>query len=286
MKINIIKKIFKNIGKVNREFLLLFGVIAALGVVVYSSTAVSQTGEDITITTFHPAPFGQFNEVTARIFSGYNDPTFFIDPSGISRIKNLQVVGGIITDHVSGTAGAGGYNFDVVIGDATLNEVTATRFYQEDLGPEGPVPVDGTEAATVRGVGKYIYGINDIAEGVIADGCEAGDVVLISDDDKADVMKSSISFDSRVAGVISTDPKIYMGSAKHKVPLALAGIVKCKATAENGSILRGDLLVTSSLAGHAMKAVPKEVKPGMIIGKAMQPLKENTGTIYILVNKK
>ncbi|MCK4993626.1 MAG: hypothetical protein KAS13_01095, partial [Candidatus Omnitrophica bacterium] len=67
---------------------------------------------------------------------------------------------------------------------------------------------------------------------------------------------------------------------------ALAGIVKCKATAENGSILRGDLLVTSSLAGHAMKAVPKEVKPGMIIGKAMQPLKENTGTIYILVNKK
>ena len=34
---------------------------------------------------------------------------------------------------------------------------------------------------------------------------------------------------------------------------AVVGIVPCKVTAENGSIKRGDLLVTSTVPGHAMK---------------------------------
>lgn len=273
MKKGMIKKIFKNILKVNREYLLLFAVISAVGVLIYCSTAVSQTGEDIVVTTFHPAPFGQFNEVTASIFRDYDNPAArYINPSHQTYLQNLRVTAGIITDHISGP---GGYNFNTGSGDATLNEVHATRFYQQLSGPLG--------INAQRGGGKYIY---DIAEGVIAKDCEEGDVVLISDNDKVDVMPSAMRFDGRVAGVVSEDPKIYMGSGESKVPLALAGIVKCKATTENGSIKRGDLLVTSSLPGHAMRAVSKQVKPGMLIGKAMQPLKEGTGKIYILVNKK
>ncbi|MFH1092872.1 MAG: hypothetical protein V1739_01800 [Candidatus Omnitrophota bacterium] len=269
-----IKKLYEKILKTNKEYILLFVIIAVLGFLIYSQTVVSQTSQDITVTTFYPAPFGQFNIVSAKIFKDFDNSSRYADPSHASQLQGLQVTKGIITETVSGPGG--GYNFNLSSGNANLQEVYATRFYQGDLGPYG---IDAQ-----RGGGKYIY---DIAEGVLpSDGCEAGDVVLISDDEKTDVIKSSVRFDSRVAGVISEDPKIYMGSEKQKIPLALAGVVMCKATTENGSIKRGDLLVTSSLPGHAMKASGQEVKPGMLIGKAMQPLKESTGKIYILVNKK
>ncbi|MCG2712190.1 MAG: hypothetical protein L6416_07715 [Candidatus Omnitrophica bacterium] len=270
----LLKKIFKKIQGLNREYVLLFAVLAVLGLLIYSSIAVSQVAppEQITLSTLYPAPLGQFNEVSAKLFRDFDNPTYrFIDPAGMSQIEALRVMTRLITGYIAGPGTNPLYTVNFTSGDAAFNIVYAVRFYMDDPGP-----------TSQRGGGKYVY---DIAEGVYAQGCEAGDVVLISDNDQSDVMKSSGSFNNRVAGVISGDPKIYMGSNKNKVPLALAGLVKCKASAENGSIKRGDLLVTASLPGHAMKAAPYEVKPGMIIGKAMEPLKENTGRILVLVNK-
>ena len=45
-----------------------------------------------------------------------------------------------------------------------------------------------------------------------------------------------------------------MSAQTDEVPLAVIGIVPCKVTAEAGPIVAGDLLVTSSTPGHAMKA--------------------------------
>ncbi len=267
------KKLFEKFLKINKEYVLLFVVIAVLGLLVYSSTVVSQSASDITITTFHPAPFGQFNVVSAQCYYDFDNTGRRVDPSGLSLLESLRVTSGIITSYVSGPGGRNTFNLGT--GDATLREVYATRFYQGDRGPWG--------INAQRGGGKYIY---DIAEGFNASGCEAGDVVLIGDKENTGLIKSSVRFDSRVAGVVSEEPKIYMGCGEQKIPLALAGVVKCKATTENGSIKRGDLLVTSSLPGYAMRADPQQVKPGMLIGKAMQPLKKNTGKIYILVFKK
>ena len=73
------------------------------------------------------------------------------------------------------------------------------------------------------------------------------------------------------------------------VPVALVGIVPCKVSAENGPIQSGDLLTTSSLPGHAMKAMPILINgveiyiPGTIIGKAMESLDSGTGVINVLV---
>jgi V8-like Glu-specific endopeptidase len=65
--------------------------------------------------------------------------------------------------------------------------------------------------------------------------------------------------------------------------LALMGVVPVKATTENGPIRPGDLLVSSSTPGHVMRCdEPKECK-GAIIGKALEPLKEGTGVIKMLV---
>ena len=74
-----------------------------------------------------------------------------------------------------------------------------------------------------------------------------------------------------------------------KAPLALVGIVPVKVSAENGAIQPGDLLTTSAIPGHAMKATPVDLggvpiyRPGTIIGKALEPLGAGTGVIRALI---
>jgi hypothetical protein len=53
-------------------------------------------------------------------------------------------------------------------------------------------------------------------------------------------------------------------------------------TSENGMIHTGDLLVSSSRPGRAMRA-PKNSQPGTVIGKAMQGLDADSGGIEMLV---
>jgi len=63
----------------------------------------------------------------------------------------------------------------------------------------------------------------------------------------------------------------------------LSGIVPCKVTAENGPIVPGDLLVTSSIPGHAMKGTDRSRMLGAVVGKALQPLQRDVGLIQVLV---
>lgn len=70
---------------------------------------------------------------------------------------------------------------------------------------------------------------------------------------------------------------------KNEVPLAVVGIVPCKVTAENGSIVPGDLLVTSSTPGHAMKGTDRGRMLGAVVGKALEPLLQGAGVIQVLV---
>jgi len=57
-------------------------------------------------------------------------------------------------------------------------------------------------------------------------------------------------------------------------------------TAENGPIHRGDLLVTSSMPGHAMKATDKLRMIGAVVGKAFGNLESGEGVIEVLVTLK
>ena len=68
-----------------------------------------------------------------------------------------------------------------------------------------------------------------------------------------------------------------------EVPLAVVGIVPCKVTAENGAIRVGDLLVTSSTAGHAMKGTDRSKMLGAVVGKALEPLEKGKGVVQVLV---
>jgi hypothetical protein len=61
------------------------------------------------------------------------------------------------------------------------------------------------------------------------------------------------------------------------------GTVPCEATAENGPIRAGDLLVTSARAGYAMKGADRRKMLGAVAGKALEPLENGTDIIQVLV---
>ena len=94
----------------------------------------------------------------------------------------------------------------------------------------------------------------------------------------------------KVIGIYSTKPGTLssthpMDAAEFasEIPVAVIGIVTCKVTTINGAIRRGDLLVSSSLPGRAMKATDRTLMSGAIIGKAMLELADGDGTIEVLV---
>ena len=163
--------------------------------------------------------------------------------------------------------------------DERISFVSTGNFLGATQPSKGPDPM-GLDSPIG---GKHVY---DIAEGVrVSDDCQAGDVVVISSKEDMLFVKTKKAFDTRVAGVISASPKLLMGNGPETKPLALAGIVECNVTAENGPIKQGDLLVCASLAGYAMRADAEEVSPGMILGSALDVLDSGKGKIYILINQ-
>ncbi len=117
---------------------------------------------------------------------------------------------------------------------------------------------------------------------------EPGDVLVISKELDRTVELSSQPFSTAVMGVYSTEPGVLAGAPDSEfdldgIPVAITGIVPCKVSRENGPIQRGDLLVTSSFKGHAMRAGANPAA-GTVVGKALQSLDERNGVIQIFVS--
>jgi hypothetical protein len=118
-----------------------------------------------------------------------------------------------------------------------------------------------------------------------------GTVVVVDAERGSDVVASSQAYDTKVAGVISTQPGLALGeSGADKVLVATTGRVRVKVDATDGPIEIGDLLVTSSREGLAMKSIPVQLRgsrihrPGTLIGKALEPLAKGTGEILVLLS--
>ena len=106
---------------------------------------------------------------------------------------------------------------------------------------------------------------------------DVGTVVVFGGE--KEVTQSTMSNDTRVAGVISEDPAYLMNDKSEGQAVALVGKVKCKV---NGAISKGDLLTTCGThPGYAQKAHSPVL--GSIVGKAMEN-KEDAGESVILIS--
>ena len=122
---------------------------------------------------------------------------------------------------------------------------------------------------------------------------EPGDVLVISIDKDRTVERSSSPYSALVAGVYATQPGVLMTEENidtdisDKVPMGVVGVIPTKVCTEGGEIKRGDLLVSSSTQGVAMKADIEKIKPGQVIGKALENYSaKGIGKVKVLVGLK
>jgi hypothetical protein len=153
---------------------------------------------------------------------------------------------------------------------------------------------DGTTQVTAFAPALCSSSGADYAESVDVTGdrtkYEPGDILVIDPEAPGKFLKSTQAYSTMVAGIYSTKPG-FVGrkqpptpeTSAVEVPMAMVGRVPTKVSAENGPIKVGDLLVTSSTVGYAMKGADRTLLTGAVVGKALGSLDSGTGVIEVLV---
>jgi hypothetical protein len=156
------------------------------------------------------------------------------------------------------------------------------------VSPASRLHVDGRTTTRVL----TITGGADLVESFSVPGAtpEPGTVLVIDAAGAGSLVVSSRAYDRRVAGVVSGAGGVHAGLAlgqegalEGDVHVAIGGRLYVRCTSENGAVAPGDLLTTSSLAGHAMRASEPERAFGAVLGKALTSLDEGTGLVLVLV---
>jgi len=254
----------------------------SVGSVVVGSPNDLSTGTVIIGTSSGGQALSLTDSVNAHTYLEFSSSA----PSG-SRIRsdsNLTLqsaAGGLLTLSSGGNVGVG------TTGPSEKLEVSGNL----KVSAIGSVPGNITAAGTIE-AGNIKAKYQDVAEWVPAsEQFSAGTVVVLDSTKSNQVISSSVSYDTRVAGVVSEQPGLSLGEkGENKVLVATTGRVRVKVDASKGAIHIGDLLVTSDIPGVAMKSEPVNVggvqfhRPGTLIGKALEPLEKGKGEILVLLS--
>jgi hypothetical protein len=228
----------------------------------------SNTGSEIKFTYSGVAHFSIYN-------SGNNNLTIAnTSSSGLTNALGTA----LISVASSGNVGIGttnpGYKLDVAGQIHTSGGIVF---------PDG-----STQSAAYTGINCG----GDYAESVEVTGdrkkFQPGDILVIDPDHPGKFLKSAEPYSTSVTGIYSTKPgtvgrRQTMPKSPDEVPMAMLGIVPTKVSAENGPIKPGDLLVTSSKIGYAMKGTDRSRMLGAVVGKALGSLDSGTGVIEVVV---
>ncbi|MCA0364326.1 MAG: hypothetical protein LCH67_09785 [Bacteroidetes bacterium] len=210
----------------------------------------------------------------------------------------------------SGTSGRAGF-FEITNTSNNSNALTVNTLgggstlylAHQGSGSSGNILImnnNGFNVARVDRTGKGFFNGGtqnsgaDLAEAFEVEGLrnsyEEGDILVISTSSDRKVEKSFEPYSNLVAGVYATKPGVLLTEENidtpldNQVPMGVVGVIPTKVCSEGGTIRRGDFIVSSSRNGYAMKGDPDKVKPGQIIGKALENFEAETGKIKVLVN--
>jgi hypothetical protein len=255
--------------------------------------------------SIHTAAFAQ----TASLLTPYTElkGTAPATPLNLSFVDSSSVTKGTLYYNGAGSAGSRYFGFFNHGGDFLgfysntpiifFSPVSTNTMTIANGGVSiGTNPADTSVRLTVNGAidvkGNIAAKYQDVAEWVPAFGHpQPGTVVVLSEEANNHVAASKTAYDTRVAGVVSSDPGVILGEeAENKVKVATTGRVRVKVDASASPIKIGDLLVTSDKPGVAMKSLPVDLggiklhRPGTVVGKALEPLANGTGEILVLLS--
>jgi hypothetical protein len=122
----------------------------------------------------------------------------------------------------------------------------------------------------------------DLAENYTADQDYAPGTVVVFGGEK-EVTTTTITHDTRVAGVISTNPGYLMNAGSEGLPVAFTGRVPCQV---RGPVSKGTVLVTSNTPGVAEALVNSLFRPGCVLGKSLEDIAtDDVKTIEVVVGR-
>ena len=253
----------------------------------YASSGTGTVGIFFSSAYSNPNMGWPYANVGVGIYSGYagngsiGPIMFLIDRGDGAGVEKMRIM-------PSGNVGIGttspAYALDV------SGQVNASGGIRLSAGLGGSITFqDGTTQSTAY-TGTTCGG--DYAESMDVSGERTkyapGDVLVLDTDNPGKILKSLEPYSTAVAGIYSTKPgtvgrRQLTPPSGTEVPMAMLGVVPAKVTAENGPIHVGDLLVSSSQPGYAMKGTDRSRMLGAVIGKAMGTLDSGAGTIEVLV---
>ena len=105
----------------------------------------------------------------------------------------------------------------------------------------------------------------DLAENYQSDKPYGHGTVVVFGGEK-EITVTSISHDTRVAGIVSEQPAYLMNAVGGNTPVALTGRVPCQV---KGPVDKGTVLVSSSIPGVAIALSPTLYSPGCVLGKSL-----------------
>jgi hypothetical protein len=245
-----------------------------------------------------PKGLGLFGDASAASGTGVGVHGFAQSPTGVG------VLGSVASP--CATACGAGYPVGVLgIINATSG---AAGVFEEDYSDGGGTLIVGRTMTHTPGTLQNVFRVDDAGEVFAlsyntggADFAEAfsvkgrksdyvaGDVLVIDKSSNRRLARTMKPYSTLVAGIYSTKPGVLASpyamdqTPKSDVPLAVVGVVPCKVTSTNGAIEIGDLLVSSSKEGYAMKGTNRSKMVGAVIGKALEPLPHGDGMIQVLV---
>ena len=236
-------------------------------------TTLSTSGTTLYLTT----P-GAVNVITT---SGTNASNAVITTTGTLDTSSGTLKVTAITTGASATAGTvtgqwavqSSSQIDFTLG--TLKSTTLTTGADATSGT-----IQGTWSLT--GASKFQATYADLAEFYEGDQDYEPGTVLVFGGDK-EVTTSTVFNDTRLAGIVTTDPAYVMNKDQTGIAvcLALAGRVPCRVV---GRVKKGDLLTTSATPGCAVKATNPQL--GSIIGKAIEDKDyDSVGVIEVAVGR-
>ena len=200
-------------------------------------------------------------------------------------VDGTLTVSGAIVPNANATVNLGSTS-------AYWNNLYAATAYHNSItvGAQGITPTTGNSAnlGSTTNWFNNIYGTAihalyaDLAENYTADAEYNPGTVVVFGGDK-EITVTTTSHDTRVAGVISTDPAYLMNGATVGLPVAMTGRVPCQV---QGPVTKGQVLVTSATAGVAEAIDNTRFLPGCIVGKALEAININTiETIEVVVGR-